>query len=99
RIARENDGAAAILDAITIGRLNDIAMIDLEGDHAHTILFVDRTVGVELVYCNGDSGRRKFLVGDSDLNVRRIRPLKVRHQFLRPRWADNSERRATRAEV
>jgi hypothetical protein len=29
RIAREND---------------DIPMIDLEGDHAHTILFVDRTV-------------------------------------------------------
>src|SRR5262245_43066492 len=52
RVARKYDGPPAILDAIAIGGLDEIAVIDLEGDHPHAIPLVHRTVGGELFYRN-----------------------------------------------
>src|SRR5438552_3865482 len=52
-VAREYRGAAAIFDAVAVGRLDDGAMVDLEGDHLDAVLLVDDTIAVELL----DPGR------------------------------------------
>ena len=55
-VAGEDDGAAAVFEAIPAARLDDVAVVHLEGDHPHAILFIDHAVAVEFDHVRCDHG-------------------------------------------
>ena len=67
RVAGEHGDAPAVLDTIAVARLDHVAVVDLERDHLHAVLFVDHAVAVELGDVSRNSGERQLLVGDADL--------------------------------
>ena len=82
RVAGEHRDAAAILDAIAVAGLDDVAVVDLEGDHLHAVLLIHRTVAVELRDVGRDARQRQLLVGDADLDVVGVGALEILHQPL-----------------
>ena len=74
RVAGEHRGAAAIFDAVAVARLDDVAVVDLEGDDLDAALLVDDAVVVELLDLGAMPCGRQLLVGDADLDVVRRRP-------------------------
>src|SRR6185295_15202200 len=82
RVAGEHRNTSAILDAIAIAGFDHIAVVDLEGDHLHAALLIDRPVAVELGHVGRDARQRQLLVGDAYLDVVGIGTLEVFHQPL-----------------
>jgi hypothetical protein len=89
---------ALVLDLVSDRRMNEIAVVIGEGDHLHTVLFVDDTVLVEFVDFHGDALGRQLLVGDSDFDVVGVGFLKIVHQRLCADRTDDMERRLALAE-
>src|SRR5664279_3696648 len=80
---------ALVVDAVAIGGLDRVAMIDLEGSHLHTILFVDDAVLAEFLDVHGDALRRQLLVHFADADVERVSLFKVGHQIFGAGRADD----------
>src|SRR5262249_55581310 len=98
-VAGEHGGPAAVLEAIAVARLDDVALVDLESDHLYAILLVDDAVAVELGDVRRDPRARQLFVGDANLDVECVRLLEILHQLARASWSDHAVRRLAGAEM
>src|SRR5262249_30074820 len=64
RVAGDQGGPPSVVDPITEGGLDRIAMIDFEGGHTHTTTLVDDAIRRELVYYDASARRIELLIGD-----------------------------------
>src|SRR5215475_16079801 len=99
RIGGEHCDAPAVFETIAVAGLDDIAMVDLEGNHFHAALLVDDAVAVELGDVGRNSSGRQPLVRDADLDVERIGPLQILNQLARAGWPDDAVRCLARSEI
>jgi DNA invertase Pin-like site-specific DNA recombinase len=77
-----------VINAVSVSRLDHVAMIDLESRHLHTIPLIDDAVFVELIGGDGDALRRKLFVDDTDGNIATVCLFEVGHQVLGAGRAD-----------
>jgi hypothetical protein len=78
-VTRDHHAATVVVDTIAVGRFDDVAVIDLEGDHSNSIFLIDRAIVVELLNVHCNSFGRKLLVRGPDLDISRISLLKIYH--------------------
>ena len=97
-VAGQDDDAAGKLDAIAIGRLDQIAVVDLEAADAKPIAIVDDAIAVELVRNDASAGFRQCLVRNADGDVGFERFGHVMHQVPGARRADDPHRARPSAE-
>ena len=76
-----------------------LAVVDLKGDHPHSILLMNNSIGCKFAHVDRGLLRCKLLVFDADANVERVGPLKVRHQSPGAFRPNHAQRRRTCPEI
>jgi hypothetical protein len=89
RVTGDHDRMAAVLDPVPVGRLDQIAMIDLERDHPDSVLVVDDTILVEFLDGNGDPFGRQLFVGKPGADVEGEGLLQIVHEGFRTSRSEN----------
>src|SRR5258708_24082059 len=91
RIARDNDGLAMVVDAISVGGLDDITVILLERAYPNPVLVVDKALGRELFSAEGHAFCGELLVGQAYLDIRCIRTFEIFGQIFCTDWSHHRE--------
>src|SRR6266545_2871827 len=92
-IARDHRGPVIIVDAVSVGRLDGVAVIDLECSNLYPITLIDDTVPVEFFNRGLYALQWWLLVFDPDFDISRIGIPKRGHEPLRPHRSDDAQRR------
>jgi hypothetical protein len=99
RIGGEHCDAPTVFETIAIAGLDDIAVVDLEGNYFHAARLVDDAVAFELGDVGRNAGERQLLIGDADIDVECVGPLQILDQLACAGWPDYAVGCLARSEV